>query len=282
MTVVTVSTPAPAVRPRARRSAPEWVSTALLCVILLAAVFGQWIAPHDADALLGVPYTHPGHGHLLGTDELGRDVLSRLLVGGRDLVVLAMLATLVGYVVGGTVGLVAGYSRSFADPLLMRVMDVILAFPPILFLLVVATGASHSQAALAVAIAIIQVPGVARVIRTATLETSVRGYVEAAAARGESLRSILFREILPNIQSVVVADAGPRFTVAILSVAALNFLGLGQRPPAANWALMINENQSGLSLNPWSVLAPALVIAVLTVALNIVADGINRRRGVLA
>lgn len=282
MTIVAASIPAVAARPRSRRSAVEWVATVLLSGILLAAVVGTFLAPHSPDALLGVPYTGPGHGLLLGTDGLGRDVLSRLLAGGRDLVVLAMVATVVGYTVGGTIGLIAGYSRSYVDPTLMRLMDVILAFPPILFLLVVATGASHSQTALAVAIAIIQVPGVARIIRTATLEASVRGYVEAAAARGESLLRILFREILPNIQGVVVADAGPRFTVAILSVAALNFLGLGQRPPAANWALMISENQSGLSLNPWAVLAPAIVIAVLTISLNVVADGVNRRRGISA
>lgn len=283
----TLVEPLPTLVPVARRRRPgrtpvEWVALVVLVAVVVVAAAGPWLAPHNPDALTGIPFAGPGHGYLLGTDELGRDVLSRLLAGGRTVVVLAFLATLAGYAIGGTGGLMAGYSRSLADPMIMRVTDVILAFPPILFLLVVATGAAHSQVALAIAIAIVQAPGVARIIRTATLETSVRGYVEAATARGESLVHVLFREILPNIRGVVVADAGPRFTVSILAVAALNFLGLGQRPPAANWALMINENQSGLTLNPWAVLAPALVIAALTISLNVVADGVNRRRGAVA
>ena len=269
----------PARRRRMRRSLVEWVATAVLAAILVVAAAGPWLAPHPPDALLGIDYAAPGGGYLLGLDDLGRDVLSRLLAGGLDVVVLAFLATLAGYVLGGTAGLVAGYSRSLADPVIMRVTDVILAFPPILFLLVVATGAAHSQVALAVAITIVQAPGVARIIRTATLETSVRGYVEAAAARGESIWHILFREILPNIRGVVIADAGPRFTVSILAVAALNFLGLGQRPPAPNWAVMISENEGGLTGNPWAVLAPALLIAALTISINVVADGVNRRHG---
>jgi ABC-type dipeptide/oligopeptide/nickel transport system permease subunit len=158
-------------------------------------------------------------------------------------------------------------------------MDVLLAFPPILFLLVVATGAGQSLVALVIAIAIIHVPSIARVVRTAALETSVRGYVEAAVARGDRTRVILRREILPNIWGPVTADAGPRFTVSILLVAAVNFLGLGLSPPAADWAMMISENRSGITINPWAVIAPALLIAVLTVSVNVVADSIAHSLG---
>jgi peptide/nickel transport system permease protein len=276
-----VVSPMPALRARRRRArwgVVDWVATVLLLAVLVVALAGPTLAPHSPYALAGIPYSGPSAGHLLGLDDLGRDVLSRVLAGGRTVVLLALFATLAAYVVGGSAGLFAGYSRSLVDPLIMRVTDVVLAFPPILFLLVVATGAPHSQVALAIALTIVQAPGVARIMRTATLEASVRGYVEAAAARGESLLYVLFREILPNIRGVIVADAGPRFTVSILAVAALNFLGLGQRPPAPNWALMINENQGGLTANPWAVLAPAIMIAVLTISLNIVADGLNRRR----
>jgi|SRR5579875_210318 len=270
----------PARRRRTGLTVSEWVATSLLCLVLGIAVFGPWLSPENPDALVGVPYSGPSRTHLLGLDELGRDVLSRVMAGGRAVVLLASVATCAAYIVGGVAGLVSGYVRSWIDPVIMRVIDVVLAFPPILFLLVVATGAPHSQMGLAVALTIVQAPGVARILRTATLEASTRGYVEAAAARGESPWYILLREIVPNIRGVIVADAGPRFTVSILAVAALNFLGLGQRPPAANWALMINENQGGLTANPWAVLAPAIMIAVLTISLNVVADGVNRRRDV--
>jgi peptide/nickel transport system permease protein len=161
----------------------------------------------------------------------------------------------------------------------MRTMDVLLAFPPILFLLVVATGAGASIWALVFAIAIIHVPSIARILRAAALEVSVRGYVEAAIARGDRTDIILRREILPNIWGTIVADGGPRFTVSILLVAAVNFLGLGLTPPTADWALMISENRYGITVNPWSVVAPALMIGALTVSINVVADAIAGRLG---
>lgn len=255
------------------------VALGMVGFILALAVLGPLFAPHSPSAIVGAPATDPSGAALLGTDFLGRDVLSRVLWGGRSIVVLAGLATLIAYLVGATIGLVAGYSRSFLDPLLMRAMDVLLAFPPILFLLVLATGAGSSPAVVVIGIATIHVPGVARLIRTATLDASVRGYVEAAVARGERLRYLLFREILPNIRGVIVADGGPRLTVSILLVASLNFLGLGLQPPAADWALMISENRVNLTIQPWAVVAPAVLIAILTIAVNIVADEVSRGIG---
>ena len=182
-------------------------------------------------------------------------MLSRVLYGGRSLIVLAGLATLIAYVIGGAIGLTSGYRRSMFDAVSMRVMDVLLAFPPILLLLVIATGAGANPVALVAGIVLVQVPGIARIIRTATANVSVRGYVEAAVARGEATPKILLKEILPNLWGIIVADGGPRLTVSILLVAAINYLGLGVRPPAADWALMISENQSGLTFQPWSVVA---------------------------
>jgi peptide/nickel transport system permease protein len=255
------------------------VSLVVVVVILVIALFGPLMAPHSPDAIVGIPYTDPGGGHPLGTDFLGRDVLSRILWGGRDIVLVAGVATAIGYVIGATIGLIAGQSRSITDPALMRAMDVLLAFPPILFLLVLATGAGPSTIVLIAGIAIIHVPSIARVIRAATMEVSVRGYVEAATARGESTRYVLFREILPNIRATIAADAGPRLTLSILLIAAVNFLGLGPRPPAADWALMISENRVGLTLQPWAVIVPAALIAILTIAVNSLADQIARSRG---
>lgn len=265
----------------ARTTPAGAVGGVLVLAMLVLAVFGPLIQPYGAlDTNFNDLFRGPGGDFLLGTDFLGRDVLSRVLAGGRSVVVLAGLATVVGYVLGAAIGLVAGYSRSLVDPVLMRAMDVLLAFPPILFLLLLAAGAGASPVIVVVGIAIVQAPGIARVIRSATLEVSVKAYVEAAIARGEPTRRILRREIVPNIFSTIVADGGPRLTISILLVAGLNFLGLGLRPPAADWAVMISENRSGLSLNIWAVVAPAVLIGVLTVATNVVADAIARTRGV--
>ena len=248
--------------------------------LLLIAFIGPFVAPHSPTALLGAPFSGPSGSFPLGTDFLGRDVLSRVLWGGRTVVVLAGLATILGYLVGASIGMLAGYRRGGADATLMRVMDVLLAFPPILLLLVLAAGFGANPVALVAGIALIHIPGIARIIRAATQDTSVRGYVEAATARGERTGGILRREILPNIWPSIAADAGPRFTVSILLVAAINFLGLGIRPPTADWALMISENRIALTIQPLAVAVPAAMIAVLTISINLVADAFARSRGV--
>jgi peptide/nickel transport system permease protein len=258
--------------------------TGLLGLLLLAAVLGvalvgPFFAPHAPDEPIGIPLTGPADGQPLGTDFLGRDVLSRVLWGGRSVLLLAGAATLLAYLIGGSIGLVAGYDRGLLDGVFMRAVDVMLSVPPLIFLLVLATGAGTSEIALVVGVALVQAPLVARVVRTATLEQSLRGFVEAAVARGERTTAILRREILPNIVGPVAADAGLRFTYSILLVASVNFLGLGLQPPAADWALIISENRSGLDLNPYVILAPAILIAVLTIGLNLVGDAVARTLG---
>ena len=253
----------------------------LACALLLLALIlvGPLFAPHDPAAIAGVPLQRPSGQFLLGTDGLGRDVLSRVLWGGRSIVALSLLATSLAYVAGAAIGLLAGYTRSLVDPLLMRAMDVLLAVPPLLFLLVLATGAGRSVAVLVIGVATVHLPSIARIVRAATQEVSVRGYVEAAVARGESTAALLRREILPNVLGTVLADAGIRLTGSILILASVNFLGLGLQPPRADWALMISENRSGITLQPWAVAAPALLIAFLTVAVNLVADAVARSLG---
>jgi peptide/nickel transport system permease protein len=209
-------------------------------------------------------------------------VLSRLLWGGQSVLLLGGLATVLAYAVGGTVGLAAGFLRGRLDATLMRLMDVILAVPPLLFLLVLATGAGSGALVAVVGVALIQVPGIARIIRAATLEVAGRGYIEAASARGENTAHMLFREITPNISPTIVADGGTRLTVSILSIAALTFLGVGLQPPAANWALMMTENRPGLTYQPWAVIAPALMLAALTLSINLLADAYARSMGTSA
>jgi len=248
------------------------IAAAVLLLLVAMVLMGPAIAPHAPTALIGPPFAGPSRSSPLGTDYAGEDVLSRVLAGGRTVIEFGILATLLAYLTGGMIGLLSGYRRGWVDSVLMRCMDVLLAFPPIIFLLLLATGFGNSPAALIIGIAVVHMPGVARIVRAATLEISVRGYVEAAVARGDRLLTILRREIVPNIAGPLVADAGPRFTVSILLVAAVNFLGLGIAPPTADWALMISENRAGITINAYAVLIPALMIGLLTISLNTLAD----------
>lgn len=267
-------------RLRFLRSGTGAVGAALLVAVLLVALVGPFFSPHAPDKPIGVPLEGPTADAPFGTDFLGRDVLSRVLWGGRSVLALAGLATALAYIGGAVIGLVAGYSRSLLDPLLMRAADVMLSFPALLFLLVLVTGAGTSKAVLVIGVALVQLPLVARIVRTATLEQSVRGFVEAAVARGERTSAVLRREILPNIVAPIMADAGLRFTYSIILVASVNFLGLGLQPPAADWALIISENRNGLTLNPYVILVPAALIAILTIAANLVGDAVARSLGI--
>ena len=266
-------------RLRFARSFSGALGLTIVFVVVFVAVFGNYFAPHDPTAPVGVPLAGPSGDALLGTDVLGRDVFSRLLYGGRSVIGLALAATLLAYVIGLTIGLIAGYTRSKADPLLMRTVDVMLAFPPLLFLLVLITGAGTGTAVLIIGVAAIQAPGISRIVRTATLEVSVRGYVEAAVARGERSIAVVVREVLPNILAPVLVDAGLRFTYSILIIASVNFVGLGLQPPNSDWALMISENRQYINLNVWAVLAPAAMIALLTIGINLTGDAIARSLG---
>ncbi|HYW29618.1 MAG TPA: ABC transporter permease subunit, partial [Gaiellales bacterium] len=171
------------------------------------------------------------------------------------------------------------YSRSKVDPALMRTVDVMLAFPPLLFLLVLIAGAGTSIAVLVIGVAAIQAPAISRIVRTSTLEVSVRGYVEAAVARGERPIAVIRREIVPNILAPVLVDAGLRFTYSILIIASVNYLGLGLQPPSSDWALMVSENREYINLNVWAVIAPAAMIALLTIGVNMTGDAIARSLG---
>lgn len=250
------------------------IGVTLLAAVVLLAMFGPLLTAFPPDRTVGIPYAPPGGRHLLGTDLLGRDVLSRVLSGGRSVLLFAGAATLAAYAVGLTIGLLAGCSRSLFDPLVMRSVDVLLAFPALVFVLVLAAGLGTGIAPVVLATAIIQVPSIARIIRTATLEQSVRGFVEAAVARGEGTLSVLRREILPNIAPTIAADAGLRFTMSVLLIASVNFLGLGLQPPAADWGLMISENRAGLASNPAAALAAAALLGLLTLSINLVGDAV--------
>ena len=265
--------------PRFARTPSGAIGLGLLVFVLLVAFLGPLIAPDSITETVGPPGQSPSGPAPFGTDFLGRDVFSRLLNGGHSVVLLGCAATALSYLLGVTVGLVAGYTRSVVDPLLMRTMDVLLAFPALLILLVLATGLGAHMWVLVVGVALVQLPAIARIIRTTTMEASTRGYVDAAVARGERPAAIMRREILPNVLPVLLADFGIRFGYSIVLIASMNFLGLGLTPPAADWGLMISENRNYIALNIWSVLAPAIMLALLTIAVNLTADAFVRSLG---
>ncbi len=255
------------------------IGLGLLVLVIALAVLGPLFAPHSTTAPLGIPGEAPTGAAPLGLDFLGRDVLSRTLSGGRSTLLLAGAATLLTYLAGVTIGLVAGYTRSIADPLLMRTVDVFLSFPALLVMLLFVTAFGGGRGVLVAAAAIVLFPGVARIVRTATLEVATKGYVEAAVARGERTVAVLGREILPNIASPIVADIGIRFSWSIILIASVNYLGLGLKPPTADWGLMISENRSIIATNPLALLAPGAILAILIIAVNLIGDAYLRGRG---
>jgi len=259
------------------RSNSGRIGFVLLCLAVVIALFGGFVAPYDPYATLGVPGAPPGNGHALGLDFIGRDVLSRVLFGGRSTLLLAGLATVVTYTLGGAIGLIAGFSRSKLDSLLMRSVDVLLSVPALLVILLLITAFGSTPVVLVCAAALVLLPGVARIVRSATLEVSTRGYVEAATARGEPTRSLLLREILPNISGIVTADLGLRFSWAIILIASVNFLGIGIQPPTADWGVMVSENRVVIASNAMAVVGPSVVLAVLVIAVNLVGDAYVRQ-----
>jgi ABC-type dipeptide/oligopeptide/nickel transport system permease subunit len=200
------------------------------------------------------------------------------MAGGFTLLVLALSATIAGFSVGMALGLIAGLRESnFLTTLIMRGVDIFLAFPGFVLLLLLVAAIGAGPLAVFLAVAILHVPGSARVTRAATVEVAQQTYIQAAWLRGERRLTIAVREVLPNISGVVAADFGTRLSLSILVIAGANFLGLGLQPPTPDWGIMIAENRVGLYTQPLSVVAPAALIAFLTISLNLTLDVLVRR-----
>jgi peptide/nickel transport system permease protein len=253
------------------------VGVVLTVVAVAVALLGAFFAPYSPTATLGVPGAAAGGSHTLGLDFIGRDVLSRTLYGGRSTLLLAGLATLLTYVVGGAIGLIAGINRSKLDAFLMRGIDILLSVPALLVILLLVTAFGIKSSVLVVATSLVLLPGVARIVRSATLEVSTRGYVESAIARGEPTRALLLREVLPNISGIVTADLGLRFSWSIILIASVNFLGIGIQPPTPDWGVMISENRVVLGSNPMAVIAPSVMLGVLIIGVNLIGDAYVRQ-----
>ena len=265
------------------RQARTKVGVVIVLLLVGTALIGPFFAPYAPDApvqkhgVYALPFEPPSGKALLGTDSIGRDVLSRFLWGGRSVLALSVLSTALGAILGIAVGLVAAYSRGVLDEVVMRAMDVVLAFPQLVFALVLVATVGPSIPLLILAVGITTTPRVARVTRGAALEVVERDFVRAAEGIGVPRRRILFGEILPNVTSPLVVEVTLRLTFNIAVIAALSFLGFGLQPPAADWGLMINENRQGLlSGQPWGVLMPVLAIGLLTIGTSLIGDGFSR------
>jgi peptide/nickel transport system permease protein len=248
----------------------------IIIAVLVVAYFGRYFAPNDPTATLSAPGMPPGPGFPLGTDFLGRDVLSRVLYGGQSTITMAIIATLGAYVLGLTIGIVAGYFGGRPDMVLMRGVDIVLAFPPLMLILLLVGGLSTHVWVLILGVMLVQLPSIARITRATAQSLRFTEFVDAARARGDSLVTIWVRDMLSNISSIVLADFGIRFGISIILIASMNFLGLGLAPPAADWGLMVSENKDFISLNAWSVQAPAILLAFTTIGLNLFADAYVR------
>lgn len=249
---------------------------ALVTVIGLAVLAGPWLAPHDPERFAPLlRYKGPSVAFWLGTDQYGRDILSRLLVGARATVALAFVATLLGTLTGALVGTMSAFLGGRADEAIMRTVDAVMAIPSLLFALLIVNllGKSSGNAVIAVGIAF--APGMARVTRSVALAVRKQDYVSAAIARGESGPFIVLREMLPNVIAPIVIEMTIRVAFAVMLFATLSFLGLGAQPPASEWGLMVAEARRFMHLSPWMILWPSLAIALVAIAFNLLGDGLR-------
>ena len=252
----------------------------LLVILLYAllALFAPFIAPYGEAEVFPVPYAPWSSEFVFGTDQIGRDIFSRLIYGARNTVGIAVATTALAFIIGGVLGLAAAIARGWLDQLLSRTVDVLMAIPSLIFALVLLSIFGSTVTNLIIIIAVLDSTRVFRLTRAVSINVVVMDYVEAAILRGEGLIWIMRREILPNIMPPLIAEFGLRFCFVFLTIAALSFLGVGIQPPTADWGSMVRENASLIQFAQYDLkagltpLLPAAAIALLTVAVNFVVD----------
>jgi len=276
-TPVTIDETPPGLLRRILRQRQAKVGLALTGVIVVLAVFGPlllpWLTGYTSTEFAGRPFQPDG---LFGTDNLGRDVLSRFLDGGLSLLVFAALATGLGMLVGTAAGMLAAYQGGWLDSVIMRGNDVLLALPQLVFALLAITVLGPQGWVVVLVIGITHAPRVARVTRSAASAVITEDFVRASEMYAVPRWKILAKDVLPNITGPLMVELGLRMTYSIAAIASLSFLGLGMQPPAADWGLMINENRTAMTLQPWGVFLPVLAIAILTVGSNLITDAVAR------
>jgi len=255
-----------------------WFGMLVVAAYIVVAVFSPLLAPYGEAQIFPTPYAPWGGEHVFGTDQIGRDILSRLIYGARNTMGIALVTTLLSFMIGGCLGLVAAISRGWLDQLLSRSVDVLMAIPSLIFALMLLSIFGSTIGSLIVIIAILDSTRVFRLTRSVAVNVVVMDYVEAARLRGEKLGWIMRREILPNILPPLIAEFGLRFSFVFLTIAALSFLGVGIQPPTADWGSMVRENASLIQFAKYDLYAgltpllPAAAIALLTVSVNFIVD----------
>jgi len=235
-----------------------------------------WLARYSPfEQFRGENLMGPSANHWLGTDRNGRDLWSRLAYGSRTILTLAPAAVIIALIIGGTLGVIAGYYGGLVDEIIMRILDASMAFPQILLYLVIIAAIGPSATNVVIAITIAGAPGIARLVRSLTLDIKTRDFVAAAETRGESSWYIMFVEILPNARGPIIIDAMLRVGYAVFSIGTLGFLGLGLPPPSPDWGSMVSAGKSFIQAgHPWDALWASLAIAMVVVGLNLLADGL--------
>lgn len=249
-----------------------WFGLAIVLVYAAVAILAPWIAPHGETEVVGGQYEPWGDQFLLGTDQLGRDMLSRLIYGARNTISVALVTTSIAFVIGTGLGLLAATVGGWVDQLFSRAVDVIMAIPQLIFALLLLSIFGTSIVNLILIIAVLDSTRLFRVSRAVALNVTVLDFVEAARLQGEGTLWIMIREILPNILAPIIAEFGMRFCFVFLTIAALSFLGLGIQPPTADWGSMVRENATLINYDDITPLLPAAAIAVLTIGVNFLVD----------
>ena len=259
------------------RSKVALVGLGIVIFWVLVAIFAPLLTPYDPvrDQDWEAANQGPSAVHPLGTDDLGRDLWSRLLYGARTILILAPLSVLCSLLVGSTLGLAAGYLGGIIDEVVMRLLDAMMAFPTILLFLIIIAAVGASPTNVVIAITIGGAPGIARLVRSLAMDIRTRDYIAAAELRGESALYVMFVEILPNARGPIIVDAMLRVGYAVFSIGTLGFLGLGLPPPSPDWGSMVARGRLYIWNNPWAVLWPAVAISSLVVGLNLFADGLR-------
>jgi peptide/nickel transport system permease protein len=264
-----------------RRSAARFpvklqAGAVIVIVLVAAAALAPLIAPYSYDGMsLLSRFKPPSVSHWFGTDEFGRDVFSRTLYGAGLSLLIGFGATFISLIIGVPLGLAAGFKRGRFDEWLMRAMDVLMSFPPIMLGLLVLAATTPSLGKAIIAVGIVYVPVLVRITRSVTLDLVNEEFIQAARARGETTFYILTAEILPNTWPPIMVEASLRITFAILLGAALSFVGMGAQPPSSDWGLMIAEARPFIDRAPWIALAPGLAMCVTVIGVNLLGDGLR-------
>ncbi|WP_027061265.1 ABC transporter permease [Mesorhizobium loti] len=256
---------------------PALIGIVLTALFVLAAIFAPWIAPHGNAEIIGDVWEPMSAAHWLGTDNLGRDLLSRMIYGARITLFIAVLATALSFSLGAILGFSAAVFGGWYDTLLSRLVDLLMSIPTLIMGLVVLSVLPTNLVTLILVMGILDSTRVYRLSRAVAVDINVMDYVEAAKLRGEGSGWIIFREILPNALSPLVSELGLRFIYAVLFLSTLSFLGLGVQPPDADWGGMVKENKDGIVFGIGAALIPAAAIAMLAISVNLVADWVLNR-----